>query len=99
MSRLERLKEYADPMRGPHGAASAKENLTEWAGHASENSKLPPRAKGGTMKLPSTGKRMDLRDTSMRPKASRNADARAKAMADTNIVGDSGYMRGVRREA
>ena len=99
MSRLERLKEYADPMRGPHGAASAQESLDDWSARATANSKLAPRAKGGKMDLPSTGKRMNLRDTEMRPKASRNADARAKAMADTNIVGDSGYMRGVRREA
>ena len=99
MSRLSRLKEYSDPMRGPHGAASAQENLDYWSAHATENSKIAPRAKGGKMDLPSTGKRMDLRDTSMRPKASRNADARAKALADTNIVGDSSYMRGVRRDA
>jgi len=99
MSRLERLREYANPMKGPHGAASAQENIDHWSARATENSKLAPRAKGGKMDLPSTGKRMNLRSTEMKPKASRNADARAKAMADTNIVGDSSYMRGVRRDA
>jgi len=97
MSRLERLKEYADPTKGPHGAASAQENLDHWSARATENSKIAPRAKGGEMKLPSTGKAMGTRDTSMRPKASRNADARAAAKADTNIVGDSDYLRGIRR--
>jgi len=97
MSRLERLKEYA-AMKGPAGEGRDKDVLDYWAGCAERNSAIAPRAKS-EMHLPSTGKAMNLRSTDMKPKASRNADARAKAMADTNIVGDSGYMRGVRREA
>ena len=99
MSRLERLREYANPGRGPHGAASSEENLADWSARATANSQLAPRAASGAMKLPSTGKGMNLRSTEMRPKASRNADARARAMADTNVVGDSDYLRGVRRNA
>ena len=98
MSRLERLREYANPGHGPHGEAYSKENLNFWSDRASENSKIAPRAKSGEMRLPSTGKRMGTRDTDMKPYRARG-DARAAAKADTNVVGDSDYLRGIRRNA
>lgn len=42
----QRLKEYSDPMRGPHGSASWKPNLDFWSERATENSQIAPRAKG-----------------------------------------------------
>ena len=100
MSRLSRLKEYADPMRGPHGAASSKENLDDWSARATENSKVAPRAKGGKMRLPSTGKAMGTRDTGMRPYAKRamGDEVIAEAKSDKNNVGSS-FMKSVRRDA
>ena len=97
MSRLERLREYANPMKGPHGAASSEENLADWSARATSNSAIAPRAASGAMKLPSTGKRMNLRDSEMKPYRARG-DARAEAKADLNEVGSS-YMRGIRRNA
>jgi hypothetical protein len=99
MSRLDRLKQYADPMRGPHGAASSKENIQDWVDRAHENSKCAPRSRDGEVKLPNTGKAMVERDTAMKPREARKADARMVAKQDTNFVGDSPYMRGVRRDA
>jgi len=96
MSRLERLKEYAR-QAGPAGEAYSKENLNYWSDRATSNSKIAPRAKGGEMNLPSTGKRMATRDTDMKPYRARG-DARAEAKADLNEVGSS-YMRGIRRDA
>ena len=98
MSRLQRLKEYSDPMKGPHGAASAQENIDHWSARATSNSAVAPRASDGPMRLPSTGKRMGTRSTEMKPKASRNADARAVAKADKNDIGSS-FMRDLRRNA
>jgi hypothetical protein len=99
MGRLERLRSYANPMKGPAGAGRDQENLDYWADRANGNSNIAPRASDGPMKLPNTGKRTDLRDTNTAPKVSRNADARMQAKADTNMVGDSPYMRGIRRNA
>ena|SRR5258708_29066355 len=99
MSRLDRLKEYSNPMRGQPGAGRDEKNLEYWADRAKENSRLAPRASDGEMKLPSTGKRTDLRDTAAAPRQSRNADARAVAKRDLNIAGDSQYLRGIRRGA
>jgi hypothetical protein len=95
---VKRLKEYAHPTKGPHGAASSKENLDCWADRAKSNSKIAPRASDGEMKLPSTGK-MDVRDTGMGPKVSRKVDARMAAKQNPNFVGESSYMRGIRRDA
>lgn len=99
MSRMERLKEYA-AMKGPAGEAYSKENLNYWSDRATANSKCPPRAKGGEMNLPSTGKSMATRDTSMKPYSSRKSGDAVidQAKADKNSVGSS-YMRGIRRDA
>jgi hypothetical protein len=99
MSRLDRLKEYSNPMRGQPGAGRDEKNLEYWADRAKENSQCAPRATDKPMDLPATGKRQELRDTAMSPRTSRNADARMQAKADTNFVGDSSYMRGIRRES
>ena len=40
---------------------------------------------------------MTTRDTAMRPKVSRNVDAAMKGKGDLNHVGDSDYMKSVRR--
>jgi hypothetical protein len=95
MSRISRLKEYADPMRGPHGAGSSEENIRYWQDRATANSQIAPRAKGGEMKLPNT--KVTVRDTGMKPKVSRNVDRLMAGKDDPNMVGDSSYMRGVRR--
>jgi hypothetical protein len=114
MSRLDRLKEYANPMHGQRngrffGSASDKENLAEWSERASANSQIAPRATGpvhggppGTAgqdapKLPST--KQNVRDSSMKPKVSRNVDAAMKGKDDLNHVGGSDYLKSIRREA
>jgi hypothetical protein len=97
MSSLDRLREYAKPMKGPHGAASSPENLAEWSERASANSKIAPRAKDGEMSLPST--KVKVRDSSMKPLVSRNVDRQMAGKDDLNHVGGSDYMKSVRREA
>ena len=92
----QRLKEYADPLHGPHGSASWEPNIRYWQDRATENSKIAPRAKSGEMKLPST--KVRTRDTSMRPKEQRKVDALLVAKDDHNNVGSS-FMPGVRRKA
>jgi hypothetical protein len=100
MSRIDRLKEYARPNRRANwnGAASDQKNIDRWSDRAADNSKIAPRASDGEMKLPATGKQVELRDTSSAPRYSRNADARMVAKDDVNHVGSS-YMRGIRRDA
>jgi hypothetical protein len=100
MSRLSRLKEYANPMKGPHGSGRDEKNIAYWSNRASENSDgADHRGYDGPMKLPSTGKRTELRDTATAPREARKADARMVAKADTNTTGDSPYLRGIRRNA
>ena len=95
MSLEKRLKGYADPTRGPHGAGRDQENLRYWQDRAKENSELAPRASDGPMRLPST--KVNARDSEMKPFRSRNVDnAMKEAKADLNDVGSS-YMRGIRR--
>ena len=100
MSSIDRLKEYAKPNRRGNwkGEASDQANIDRWTTRAAENSKIAPRASDGEMKLPSTGK-MDVRDTGMGPKVSRKVDARMAAKQNSNFVGESSYMRGIRRDA
>jgi hypothetical protein len=38
MSRQDRVKEYSDPQRGPHGAGRDEANLKVWADRATKNS-------------------------------------------------------------
>ena len=100
MSRIDRLKEYAKPLRAQNwqGASRDQSNIDRWSGRAEANSQLAPRATDKPMSLPSTGKRVSLRDTNMQPKVNRKADAAMKAAkADPNHLG-SLYMRNVRRE-
>ena len=94
MSRIDRLKEYANPMHGPHGAGSDKGNLDYWSERASANSKIAPRAKGGEMKLPST--KVAMRDTSMKPKITHKIDRLMSGKDDLNHVGGT-FMPKVRR--
>jgi hypothetical protein len=98
MSRLSRLEEYADPMRGPHGSASDAQNLKDWSDEATRNSKIAPRASDGPMNLPST--KVNVRDSAMAPKVSRNVDRAMRGKNDLNHVSDgSDYMKSIRREA
>src|SRR5689334_2941597 len=93
---IERLRGYQQ-MKGPKGESSDARNLDYWARRAEANSQLAPRASNGPMKLPSTGKRVETRDTAMQPKISRNAEGAMKAAkADKNDVGSS-FMPNVRR--
>jgi hypothetical protein len=110
MSRLSRLKEYANPMKGPHGAASSPENLAYWSERASANSQIPPRAKGPVLggpqgtygkdppSLPSTGKSMAVRPTEAKPREPRKVNARMAGKDDLNHEG-SDYFKSIRREA
>jgi hypothetical protein len=100
MSSLDRLKQYEKPLRAGNWQGSSRDesNISRWSNRATAESKIAPRARGGEMKLPSTGKQTELRDTSMSPRAARNADARMVAKDDKNFVGDSSYMAGVRRQ-
>ena len=98
MSRQDRLEQYADPMRGPHGCGRDQANIDAWSARAKENSKIAPRASDGAMHLPST--RMTARDTGMQPYRSRSVDnAMKEAKADMNVEGDGPFMRSVRRNA
>jgi hypothetical protein len=96
-TRQSRLEEYADPNSGWHGCSRDGKYIERWIERASANSQIAPRARDGEVKLPSTGKKMELRDTEMRPRVSRSVDARMVDKGDKNHVGDSSYMRGVRR--
>jgi hypothetical protein len=96
---IDRLKEYAKPLRKENwqGAGRDQSNLDRWSQRATEESKIAPRASGGEMKLPSTGKQPALRDTSMSPRTSRKVDAAMCGKDDLNVVGSSPFMRDVRR--
>ena len=98
--RIERLKEYANPTRSGNwqGAGRDQANIDRWSRRAEISSDGDQhRASAGPMKLPPTGRRIETRDTAMRPKVSRSVDAMMKAAkADVNHFGSS-YMKGVRR--
>jgi hypothetical protein len=97
MSLEKRLKGYANPQKGPHGAGRDQANIDYWSDRATENSKIAPRASDGPMRLTS-GKVMNTRDTGMQPYRSRNVDARMKALDDMDVAGDINFMPGVRRQ-
>ena len=94
VSRADRLKSYAR-MEGPAGAGRDIENVRYWQGRAESNSQLAPRALDGPIRLPST--KVNVRDTAMSALVSRKVDARMAAKGDLNMVGNSPFMRGVRR--
>jgi hypothetical protein len=97
-NRIQRLKEYARPASKDwwHGEHYDPANIKRWADRAIENSKIAPRAKVGEIDLPST--KVKVRDTSMKPKVVRSAEAIIKAArGDLNHVGEGDYMPGVRR--
>jgi hypothetical protein len=109
-NRIQRLKEYADPCASEwRGPGRDKENLAKWAERASENSQIAPRAIGKPSngipeketdppELPNTGKKMETRDTAMRPKVVRSAEAAIKAArSNLNHVGEHDYMPGIKR--
>ncbi len=100
MSRVERVKEYANPRRRENwNGESTAANISRWADRASANSKIAPRAKGGEMRLPDTDK-MDLHSTSDAPRRDKDVDKRAMAKADKNhLVDASPFMKDVRRNA
>lgn len=100
MSRVQRVKDYANPRRRENwDGESTSENIARWSERASANSKLSPRASKGEMKLPDTGA-MDLRDTGAAPRKDASVDARMKAKADLNhLVDASPFMKDVRRNA
>jgi hypothetical protein len=101
MSSIDRLKEYAKPLRRANwqGAGRDQANIDRWSDRATEQSKIAPRASGGEVKLPDTGKQMDIRSTTTAPRAARKADARMVAKDDENFVGSSAFMAGIRRNA
>ncbi len=99
MSRLDRLKEYSNPRHGPQGVGRDEKNIDAWADRTKSNSQLAPRAASGEVKLPDTGKRMDVRSTKSAPRTTGEIDARMRGKDDLNFVGDSSYMAGIRRNA
>jgi hypothetical protein len=99
MSRLDRLKEYANPVSRDNwrGAGRDQANIDRWSERAEENSDCAEhRAKGGKVALPDTDK-PDLHKTDAPPRRNPKVDARMEAKADTNYVGS--YLRDVRRQA
>jgi hypothetical protein len=98
MNRSDRLKGYANPMKGPHGAGRDPAKIDYWSDRAKQNSKIAPRASDGEMKLPSTGKRTDLRKTTSSPRTYREIDKRMAGKSDLNHTGSS-YMKSIRRDA
>jgi hypothetical protein len=106
-----RIDEYSKPpkCRGEVGGPNAEKNMAYWQDRATENSQIAPRAKGpvhggppGTRdqdlpSLPST--KVTVRDSSMRPKVSRNVDRLMKGDDEPNhkSSGGSNYMKGIRR--
>ena len=100
-NRIDRLKEYARPGSPKNwcGESSDPSYLARWSERAHEESDgHKHRASDGPMDLPSTGRKMQMRDTAMRPLV-RDADrVERDARADVNHVG-SMYMRNVRRNA
>jgi hypothetical protein len=103
MSRMDRLKEYAKSLRPENwqGETNDKANIDRWSARATNNSQLAPRATGidETVMPHSTGKSMDTRSTTAAPREARSVDKRMVAKDDMNNVGDSPYLRGVRRQA
>ena len=95
MSRISRLREYSNPANGQPGPGRDPKKIEYWSKRASANSQIALRASNGPMKLPST--KVTVRDTSMKPKIARNLDRLMKGKDDPNMVGDSDYMRSVRR--
>ena len=89
-SRLERLRSYKK-MEGPKGESHDMRNLDYWSARASENSNMWHRAKGGEVKLPSTGGQWDAP-----PYRSEGEAMRKTALRDLNHLG-SDYEKNVRR--
>jgi len=101
MSRIERLKEYAKPLRPENwqGETNDKANIDRWSRRATSESRIAPHATGidETVMPHSTGKSMGMRDTAMSPRTSRKVDAAMRGADDLNHVGSS-YMAGIRRQ-
>ncbi|MCK1480485.1 hypothetical protein IVB27_38575 [Bradyrhizobium sp. 197] len=99
MSRVERVKEYANPSCREHwnGEATTK-NLARWSERASANSAKAPRASKGEMKLPETDN-IALHDTASKPRTTAEIDKRMVGKDDLNSDGGSSFMPGVRRKA
>jgi hypothetical protein len=95
MSRQKRIEEYSKPASDVWwDGRSNKEAIDRWEKRASKNSKLAPRAKGGSTELPTTGP-VKLHETHVRP-----GDPRAEAKADHNHIDvNSLYAKGIRRDA
>jgi hypothetical protein len=102
MSRMKRVEEYADPSHSEWRGQSTSENISRWEKRAGAESKLAPRAKGGSTELPTTGP-VKLHETHVR-----SGDARAEAKADLNhkmgsgldaTLREYGIKRGIRRES
>jgi hypothetical protein len=87
--RINLAKNPSDPRNWD--GRSNKEAIDRWSERAHQESKLAPRAKGGSVELPTTGA-VKLHNT-----AERHADPRAEAKRDLNHDKANEYMRDVRR--
>ena len=99
MTRIDRLKEYAKPTCAANWQGCSRDQgyIDRWSDRATAESKIAPRASGGEVKLPDTGKAMNSRDTAMSPRTPRKVDAAMRGKDDLNMVGSSPFMRDVRR--
>jgi hypothetical protein len=89
-----RIKEYANPSHSEWRGQSTEANLKTWGDRASEESKLAPRAKSGSVELPTTG---PVRTHDTNEKAGYTGDFYAEAKRDLNRDLNNPYQRGVRR--
>ena len=97
---MDRLREYSGKPRGLQGAGRDEKNLKGWSERAAENSNHGERASDGEMKLPSTGKSMEVRPTEQKAREPRKINAAMDGKNDHNNVSSNGdFMPGVRRDA
>lgn len=99
MSRIQRLREYANPLHGPQGQSRDKDNLNYWSRRATENSDGDAHRgnPGPEVELPATGKRQESRPTEMGPRVPRRINSvMVDAKSDLNHEG-SGYLKDIRR--
>ena len=102
-NRIERLKEYAKPLRPENwqGAGRDQANIDRWSARASENSDGDRHRATGTERAEAhdTGKRVESRPTEMGPRVPRKINSvMSDARRDVNHIG-SDYMKSIRREA
>jgi hypothetical protein len=100
MSRQSRLDELQNHKNFQPGPGRDQKNLDWWSSVAASHSDgADHRASDGPMKLPDTGKSMEVRPTEMKAREPRKINAAMRGENDPNHVSaGKSYMPGVRRE-